>query len=459
MHSDKVVGRRTRAKLGAGLGLLGLLALGFLAGDAAAQSKVMQARAKSRVPGKTVAVKRVVVQPDSMASRFAHLSPVVKPVSENLNLQALKAKATGGKRCGITEVASGVFVRIDCKGYKKVKKAVRHMGPAKLRVLKSRQLAVSSRSSFLRLRAGANKPQAGGGGVQSNAVNVGNDEQIAEDFPSTIDHRALGLSGPIHSQGSVGACTAFALGTTVDNQLRRAGRAEVVSPTHVWSAYGTPDMADAADYNIGKPLAVYDTWKYSQKEACRLSRSPYEECDDYVGVPKNSYRSDSVLMASLQKADSSGKATISMVEELDSPPNLDEIVSAIAGGNDIWSAFYIDGTKWRNSAMSKGVIPDWTAQNGGHAVTLAGYRDSSSGRQFLVHNSWGESWGEKGYAWISEKMVKKHLIYAYRVKIEGAAPVELTDDDCAWDELVDGVTGKCAKICADDSRPANGKCN
>jgi hypothetical protein len=32
---------------------------------------------------------------------------------------------------------------------------------------------------------------------------------------------------------------------------------------------------------------------------------------------------------------------------------------------------------------------------------------------------------------------------------------ELTDDDCAEDELVDMVTGQCGKMCSDDSRPSN----
>jgi C1A family cysteine protease len=31
-----------------------------------------------------------------------------------------------------------------------------------------------------------------------------------------------------------------------------------------------------------------------------------------------------------------------------------------------------------------------------------------------------------------------------------------TDDDCSWDELVDSVSFKCATICPDDTRPANG---
>ena len=35
---------------------------------------------------------------------------------------------------------------------------------------------------------------------------------------------------------------------------------------------------------------------------------------------------------------------------------------------------------------------------------------------------------------------------------------EKTDDDCGSQELVDAATCKCAAMCADDSRPNNGKC-
>ena len=107
--------------------------------------------------------------------------------------------------------------------------------------------------------------------------------------------------------------------------------------------------------------------------------------------------------------------------------------------------------------MKNAVMPDWDDAGGGHAVVVSGYRETPSGRQFLIHNSWGESWGDKGYAWFSEKMVLKKMYYAYKVKItNGVKKEDLTDDDCAPDELVDLTTGVCAVLCKDDSRPNNG---
>lgn len=428
-----------------------LFAISVAAGVDAAPKKKLIAVKMSRIK---------VAPPTSMAKRFAHLAPSVKVATESLNLQKLKEKNTGGKRCGIVEVAPGNFIRMDCNNYTKARKTTRHLSVSKANALKGGKFAISRTSAFL-LKAKPS-PNSKGGMVQGTNSNVADGgPQVAEDLPDSVDHRSMGVSGPIKSQGAVGACTAFALSTTIDNQLRRAGREETTSPSHVWAAYGMPNMGDAADYNIGRPLATFDVWSYTQKEGCRLARHPMEECGDITGVPTNSYRSDSTLMASMAKADASGKIKVSSIEELAGRSNIDEILATLSAGNDIWVAMQIDGAKWSNSSMKSGVISDWASPGGGHAVTLAGFRNAGSGRQYLVHNSWGDSWGDKGYAWISEKMVSKFLMYAYRVKLEGESsqPVELTDDDCAWDELVDGVTGKCAKICSDDTRPQNGKCN
>jgi hypothetical protein len=238
-----------------------------------------------------------------------------------------------------------------------------------------------------------------------------------------------------------------------------------MSPTHIWSHYGSPHMSLAGDANLNKMITSFDTWPYSGEEACEISTDPEDDCGDAYNnrVRPNSAKGDPKVQAHLSAADANGLDKVVAIEALEvGPPNIDELKSALSSGSDLWIAMKIGDTWMRSSRIKDGVIPDWNTMEGGHAIVMSGYRKLPDGKhQFLIHNSWGESWGDHGYAWVSEAMVNRWLSYAYKIKLDdgGAKVAELTDDDCAEDELVDSVNGQCAKMCPDDSRPAGGKCD
>jgi len=453
----------------------------FVVGGAEAQMAVKKSTLTPAAPAAPAPAS------NPFGGRAMHSSPVsFAGVQDPMNVQKLvDIKSRQPKACGPTEVSPGVWIRIDCHlDTSRMTRAKTHFSSAKLRLAKSGKLSTKpfaiTRPAGLGLGGAVKKngapsptpapapapaPQTAPAGERSGArpPTEGNASggTVGNTFPKLVDHRTDSLEGPVKNQGYVGSCTAFALSSTLDNAIRRAGQQEASSPSHIWSFYAVPKMSAAGDSNLGQSITSWTNWPYSGKEACKMSSPQYEDCGQTYGVSEGTARQDPTYVANLNKATQNGAYKIAAIEQLKTlPPDVEELQAALASGADLWIAMKIDGSKWSNGKMKSFVIPDWTQNeiSGGHAIAMSGYRENAQGkREYLIHNSWGTSWGDGGYAWVSENMVKTMMHYAFRVKLEGsAAPTALTDDDCGSDELVDAATGACATICPDDTRPNNG---
>ncbi len=363
-----------------------------------------------------------------------------EPINTQLLQQILSAKPAGG--CGATEVAPGQYAKLDCHPYAQVLSAARDVfDAAKLELLSRGQLHVNP-------NAPVPAPQG------------------REGLSSDVDHRAMGLEGPVKDQGLVGNCSAFSLSSVMDNAVLRMHRQDVVAPEHIWAHYGNSDMGSAGDSNLNKSIALNQTWPYSAKQACELVRDPSDECGRLLGVTPNSAPSDAVLQGQLRLAEQSGVYRIASIERVTHSPsiNVEAIVAILSTGADVWAGFDVDVTAWKSTSQVNNVIRDWAGTNAGHAVALAGYRQApgGGGRQFLVHNSWGGRWGDHGFAWVNESMVRQHLQVAYKVTVATPRGTPrtgpATDDECGSGSLVDVITGACAPTCPGGSRRAAGQC-
>jgi hypothetical protein len=403
----------------------------------------------------------------------------VPSVNAALNVAKLQELSSRNpKACGMQEVAPGSWVRIDCQLYQPSAKAVPHFSARKALVVSQKKtlwrgfgkLSVTQKSAMMTKKVGGGVlPRAGGIDKAGPGDRSGGGDIVGENFPNTVDHREGGLEGPIRDQGPVGSCTAFSLAAAIDNGAIRGGKMTAQqpelasSPSHIWSAYGYPQMGVAADANVGRSIATLTTFAQDNRETCKLS-SPMamEECGQAYTPPltPGTWKTEPALVAKVENADKVGGYKIASFERLETqPPKTDELVQILASGASLWIAMKIDGLSWSSSKIraNGGVIPNWDRAGGGHAIVMSGYRETPTGRQYLIHNSWGLSWGDKGYAWVSEEMVNKNMHYAYRVKLsDGVKRDDLTDDDCAPDELVDIGTGICGLICTDGSRPNTG---
>jgi hypothetical protein len=287
-------------------------------------------------------------------------------------------------------------------------------------------------------------------------------------LPLNVDHRVDGAEGPIKYQGLVGACTAFSLSTAMDNAIRREGKHETVSPLHIWSRYRIPEMGEAGDDNLKKGVAAESSWPYDPAKACRLAKEDESGCGRAYHVSVNS--ADAVLEAEAKHADSEGRFVLASVDELHrSPGDPNEMAAVIAGGDSVWACFNVNRASWQ-IFDGRDTIPDY-AEVGpdGHAVVLSGYRTVNGRKEFLVHNSWGPEWGDHGFAWISESMIRGQLRAAYRVQVaeriempDGGAPQPPvpppTANGCPQGQVRDYVYGNCSFPCESGSPPSAGFC-
>jgi hypothetical protein len=362
--------------------------------------------------------------------RMVHPPPSLNQIV-HLNLEALKLRLRPNRKCGPRESTPGHWIHIDCNEYAAVTSA-KPFSPRKIHIM------------------------LGGGLKLDNPVSA---------VPDGVDHRNDGTEGPVKDQGQVGSCTAFSLSSAMDNAIRRQNKGDTMSSLHIWAHYGYPDMKTAGDGTLNKEIASWDTWPYDERVACELDRSGDGDCGPYnpPAIP-GAGAVDPQVQAKVRDSDSKGHWKVSEYDEVKDDP--DTIAALLAMGSDVWASMNI-GSTWLSP--SGDTIADWSPAQieGGHAILFSGYRHRNGQRQFLVHNSWGKDWADGGYGWISENAVKQFIKHAYKVVVTDTSsapppasdPNGLTDDDCSETQLVDSVTGQCAQICPDDTRPANGQCD
>lgn len=282
-------------------------------------------------------------------------------------------------------------------------------------------------------------------------------------LPDFVDHRVTGLEGPVKNQGNVGTCTAMSLSSAMEHAIRKMGRQDNVSALHLWSKYAIGSMGIAGDQTVDEHIALDQTWPYSGAKACKLLREPFDSCGRAYGVSSGTGDMDPALQAERSSANAAGRYKVIAVERLQAKPaNSQEIAAVIAGGDAVWASFWVDMDAWSHGGLRQGgVIPDYEQRDdSGHAVLLVGYRTTTGRREFLIHNSWGPTWGDGGYGWISEAMVTRHLRGAYKVRVSdanGPSP-NVPKNNCPAGQVPDAVLGSCVAVCPSGSPPAAGVC-
>jgi C1A family cysteine protease len=86
----------------------------------------------------------------------------------------------------------------------------------------------------------------------------------------------------------------------------------------------------------------------------------------------------------------------------------------LANNGPILTRLDVDAT-WDNATYTKGNLDVYqpNTTRGGHAVALVGYTPT----RFIVRNSWGTGWGDKGFGYASIAYAKAAFTEAYGVSL------------------------------------------
>ncbi|MEP0315140.1 MAG: C1 family peptidase [Hyphomonas sp.] len=92
--------------------------------------------------------------------------------------------------------------------------------------------------------------------------------------------------------------------------------------------------------------------------------------------------------------------------------NYDRIVDHLLQNRVVVMGLIITDAFYRcdKNGRLPGVNPD--AERAGHAVLGVGHASDADDQFILIRNSWGESWGMSGHAWLSKTYLEHHLYEA-----------------------------------------------
>ena len=207
-------------------------------------------------------------------------------------------------------------------------------------------------------------------------------------YLAAYDLRDFGKVTPVRDQSYCGSCWTFGTFASLESALL-PGRQTDFSENHLLDQHGF-DMGpcDGGGYNMS--MAALTGWvgPYPEKQypyQYLLASSPLQETNPSAGTA--AYHVQDVRIIAMTP---------------------DSVKDALTRYGAVSIAFYFGSSNYRESTYGYYCNADTVAN---HAVAVVGWDDGYSRKNFpktppgngayLVKNSWGTEWGDKGYFWLS----------------------------------------------------------
>jgi C1A family cysteine protease len=189
----------------------------------------------------------------------------------------------------------------------------------------------------------------------------------------------------VYDQGQLGSCTANAIAATLEFDMMKEKLPSIVTPSRLFIYFNEREKEHTVQEDAGAQIrdgikvvnklgaCPEPMWVYDDANPGRFQERPTKEC--YTEALKH-------------KA-----LTYHRVAR-----TLAQMRSCLASGYPFVFGFSVYDSFESDKVAKTGVVPMPGANEallGGHAVLAVGYDDAS--QRFIVRNSWGPTWGMKGY--------------------------------------------------------------
>ena len=199
---------------------------------------------------------------------------------------------------------------------------------------------------------------------------------------------------PVYDQGRIGSCTANAIAAAFEFDLMKQGLADF-TPSRLFIYYNERAMEGHVAYDSG--AMIRDGVKSVKKlGVCSEADWPYDDTpatSDGGPFPPGAHDGQRPPADDYVKALQNRVTSYQRISR-----DLDHQRACLAAGYPFVFGFTVYESFESHDVATTGVVPmpgPGESVLGGHAVLAVGYNDAD--QRYIVRNSWGTGWGQKGY--------------------------------------------------------------
>lgn len=204
--------------------------------------------------------------------------------------------------------------------------------------------------------------------------------------PNIVDLRRY--CSPIENQGSLGSCTGQAIAGAIELLNKRNGNHRDISRLFIY--YYERLILGTVNYDSGAYI----------RDGIKATNHYGASLESYWPYDIKKFRQEPIIEA---KTDALNRK----VTRYERVTNFDGCINALSNGYPVIMGFHVYSSFMSMNVARTGMMPYPNTKRerllGGHAVLLVGYNKTK--KVFIARNSWGTSWGDRGYFYMPFSVV------------------------------------------------------